>query len=76
MKFSIAALLCGVILLAAPIAGYAYQLQVMQEMLADVMKTNGSMTLPAQPTAWYLMSCLGGLLLFIVGYLSERRIAH
>ncbi|QGZ40754.1 hypothetical protein IP92_05864 [Pseudoduganella flava] len=76
MKFPIAALLCGMILIAAPIAGYAYQLHVMQAMLAEVVRSNGSMTMPPPPLGWYALSCLGGFLLFILAYLSERRAAR
>ena len=71
MKFSIALLFTGSVLIALPILSHAYQLHVCESIIATVVASNGSANLPDAPTLWYAISCFAGIGLTVLGYRLE-----
>jgi hypothetical protein len=67
MKFSVASLVSGAVLIAAPILSYTYQIHVIAGIASTVMNSSGSVQFPDAPTIWYAISGVAGTALLILG---------
>jgi hypothetical protein len=73
MKFSIAALITGAVLILAPFISHAYDTYRLSVAVATIAGTAGSLSLPELSPVWYGVSCVAGAATIVAAFFSEHR---
>jgi hypothetical protein len=73
MKFSIAALITGGVLILAPFISHAYDTYRLSVAVATIAGTVGTLNLPELSSVWYGVSCVAGAATIVAAFLGEYR---